>query len=174
MFRIALVSLSLAATAAVTTGCGAGADDPGTPDATTPTRSQAFGPQGYAGVDIGMDAAAARGAGAKVGHLKGESCAGLVLPGAKRLRHRVDGWVSAKVGVALITTTDRKAATPEGMRVGMTQAQVHAIYPTAQDQPDFWRVAVPGHPGLSYWWGYAEHARVGALTIVSDRQDCVN
>jgi len=183
MNRLVLASLAIVSLAGLTAGCSAGDHAAGStvqattgPATTAPVAStggHTFGATGYDGVRLGMSPAQARRAGATVTRLDGESCSGVLLPDAKRAPHQVDGWLSRRHGVVLITTTDRSAATPEGLRVGMTPAQVRAVYPTARHNPDFWSVAVPGHPGESYWWGYQRGA-VGALTIVLDSQDCVN
>ncbi|MCL2544065.1 MAG: hypothetical protein FWE71_16590 [Nocardioidaceae bacterium] len=133
-----------------------------------------FGPAGYRGVRLRMTRAQATAAGAHVDHDgKGAACDGFLLPRSKAPENAVDGWLSRKQGVAFIEAPDRTATTPEGLHEGATHAQARAAYPHARSYPDFWSVAVPGHPRESYWWNF-QHGRVVTLAIVLDTQDCVN
>lgn len=143
-------------------------------DVTARVKSTAFGPTGYDGLRLGMRAAEIRKAGGTVRRdPRSAPCEAARLPGSTSNKAAVDGWVSKSVGLAYITTTDPSARTPEGIHVGSTRAEAEAAYPHAVKAVDFWSAPVPGHPGTSYWWGY-QHGKVAALTLVVDKDHCVN
>lgn len=147
------------------------------PAATTPMTpsTPTLGPDGYGAVRLGMTAAQARSAGARVSdNGRGAACDGLRLPGTTASTGAVDGWVSRRVGVAMIGAPDAGTKTPEGIHAGSTRAEVETAYPDAKDSPDYWSVPVAGHPGASYWWNYDKHGRVDMLALVLDSQDCAN
>lgn len=164
------IAVPVAAALLALSACGStpsAAPDPTASVTTAPGAT--FGPEGYDGVRLGMRGAEVRAAGVVVRARGG--CADLVLPGVAA--GVGGGLLSSTVGVALITTTERHVVTPEGIHVGSTLAQVQAAYPHLHRAPDFWAVGVPGHPGTSYWLGF-RHGRLGGLTLVLDRQNCVS
>jgi len=144
------------------------------PTTATPRAADRFGPDGYDGVELGTSAAQVRAAGSTVTDDGADAvCDGLRLRRDHLRAGEVSGFVSRRFGVALITAPNAAATTPEGIHDGSTRAEVRAAYPDAKRYPDFWSVAVPGRPGASYWWWYAD-GRLINLSLVLDVQDCAN
>jgi hypothetical protein len=175
MNRLAIVAL--AATLGTLSACGStpsAAPAPTTPTSATttttpPASSHVFGPTGYHGVTLRMTGAQVTAAGGTLSGSASATCREMALTGPGS----TGGWVSRHLGAALLSTRTTGAATPEGIHPGATLAQVKAAYPGVRQAPDFWAVAVPGHPGSSYWFGF-RNDHLGGLTLVLDDQNCVN
>jgi hypothetical protein len=146
------------------TACGNG--DAGSPAASTApaatTASAAavksdpstLGPEGYAGIKLGASAAEVKAAGLDVDDPTSPCDGYAEVKGPK-------GWagllISAKDGVYLISARDPEA-TPEGVKLGSTLAEVKKAYPQMTDvvgnpaaDDDTTRVVrVPGNPKAKY------------------------
>lgn len=88
----------------------------------------------------------------------------------------IEGVVlSRRYGVVTIFARNW-ASTPEGMHVGMTTAQVKAMYPNFRPQyahqPGDTGVAVPGHPTVSYGLHFFEGTDWISSMTLQVAQDC--
>ena len=79
--------------------------------------------------------------------------------------------------VAIMPKGGADMRTPEGLRLGLTTAQVHGIYPSfdvadANAEDGGPRIPVPGHPGLSYQVSFGTAGQVVHIELLDDNEDC--
>jgi hypothetical protein len=100
------------------------------------------------------------------------ACDGLVVNRWGRLENEVDGFVSHRYGLAALFARPDVTRTAEGIRVGSSEADLRAAYPTAEDV-DGGRVRLTDadHPGRNLTFT-VEDGKVTGFVAALDNQDC--
>jgi hypothetical protein len=102
------------------------------------------------------------------------ACDGLVVNRWGRLENEVDGFVSHRYGLAAVFARPGVTRTAEGIRVGSSEADLRAAYPTAEDASGGRvRVIDPEHPGRNLTFT-VEDGKVTGFVAALDNQDCYN
>jgi hypothetical protein len=175
--RKALVLAGMAGLLSLT-ACGknavGGSASPGSPPATKTTTSSAkadpstLGPDGYAGIKLGASVAEVKAAGLDVSNADTPCLGSADVKGPKGYAGLL---ISAKDGVYVISARDPEA-TPEGIKLGSTLAEVKQAYPQTTDvsgnpatDDTSTRVAVvPGNPKATYQI-YIKDGKVDSLDL---------
>lgn len=144
----------------------AGSSAPATGTSSPP----ALGPGGYGPLRLGQDGREAEATGlVTLEGGPGETCASMTVLGGDR-RHTVGvGYISPAHGVVAIFARNG-TATPEGIHLGSTKAEVMAAYPEGRyDAHRYWTVPLSDH--VVYQIAMPE-GTVEELGLVDLRQDC--
>ncbi|MFC6880225.1 MULTISPECIES: hypothetical protein [Actinomadura] len=148
---------------------------PGSAQTPTPPSATALGPHGYGALRLGMNERAARGTGLVTitSAPKSGGCGTFDLKGRTDPKgDGVGGYLSARYGVASIFARSGMA-TPEGITVGSTRAEVKRAYPRMEDGPNASFTRIPGTPKAMYGFLF-DGGRVRELTLDLEMQDCHN
>jgi len=100
------------------------------------------------------------------------ACDGLVVNRWGGLENEVDGFVSHRYGLAAVFARPGVTRTPKGIRVGSSEAELRAAYPTAEGASGGRvRLTDPNHPGRNLTFT-VEHGKVTGFVAALDNQDC--
>lgn len=137
------------------------------------TPAPVIGPDGFAGLRLGMSAEEVRASGDAVLHGDvGGLCRTFTLAGdlpAADADSETDGFVSKEYGLVAVFARPG-LSTPEGVGEGSTVAQLRAAYAAGDSEAGWFRVSLGG--GREYEFGLGPGNIVESLSIRLIKQDC--
>lgn len=134
--------------------------------------STVFGPQGMAGLELGMYTWEAPAASMVRVLSGGGDCDAFVvkdLPPLPRTRS-ADGYASENLGIMALFAR-KGMTTAEGVALGASEEQVRAAYPDAEQGVHGWSVPVSGFPDRNYELLF-EDGKLVELILALDNQNC--
>ena len=142
----------------------------GSPSPADESASTIFGPQGMAGLELGMHTWEAPAASMVRVLESGGDCEAFVVKDLPQVPRTAHGYASENLGIMAIFAR-AGMATAEGIALGATEEQVRAAYPAAEQGVHGWSVPVSGFPDRSYEFLF-EDGKLVELILALDDQSC--
>jgi hypothetical protein len=135
-------------------------------EAAEDARRATFGPDGFAGVALGMTSAEIEATGrVTLEHGSQPGCSDFALLSPDGSEPIGGGYLSAENGVELISVTSKEARTPEGITLTSTLDEVFATYPDGRWFDPTYVTPVPGHQDRQYSFVFAGGEATGLLSM---------
>ena len=135
-----------------------------------------LGPNGIGKITLGMNVQSATTLGLFVSHPNPSAgCVDWTLPEVDAMDYALFSPTLGLTGIYPKASADVR--TPEGMKIGWTAAQVHAVYPNfkvadAHDEDGGPWIAVPGNKSASYHVGFDQSGRVVRFALLLTKENC--
>ncbi|MQY04573.1 hypothetical protein [Actinomadura macrotermitis] len=149
---------------------------PGPSDAPSdgPPTATALGPDGYGALKLGMSLDQAKATGLITVKKAAGGCTAFDLKAAPPAKGAVGGYVSAKLGVSSIFSTE-EMRTPQGIGNGSTLAELKQAFPKVAKKANVMAAKVPDNPKAEYDFVLGEGGKtVDQVALVLPGQTCHN